>query len=72
MPRKTKKPQEIADAFNAEHPEGTPVRYWTGLREGPGRESVTRSAAWVLGGHTPVVRVQDHAACVALSHVEAV
>lgn len=61
-----------AERWNAAHPIGTRVRYWTGLREGDGVESVTRSRASVLGGHTVVVWVDGQGACIALSHVEAV
>ena len=44
-------------------------RHWPGLREGDGRESVTRSEAWLMGGHTPVVMVEGYAGGIALSHV---
>jgi hypothetical protein len=60
------------EAWNARHPVGTRVRYWTGLREGEGVESATRSRASVLGGHTAVVWVEGEAACNALTHVEAI
>lgn len=50
-------------------PIGTPVRYWPGLREGDGIESVTRSEVWTLGGHTPVVMVEGYAGGIALTHV---
>ena len=33
--------------FNERYPVGTPVRYWPGVREGEGRESVTRTPAWL-------------------------
>lgn len=62
--------QAKADAWNARYPVGTPVRYWTGLREGPGKTGETRAAAEVLKGHTAVVWVTGLAGCVALSHVE--
>lgn len=55
--------------FNIYHPVGTPVRYWTGALEGEGVESKTTTPAQLLGGHTAVVWVEGHAACVALSHV---
>ncbi|MDH2424798.1 hypothetical protein [Sphaerisporangium sp. TRM90804] len=58
------------DAWNATVPEGTPVRYWPGRREGDGRSGRTRSAARLLGGHTPVVWVTGHSSCIALTHVE--
>ncbi|MGW2213263.1 hypothetical protein [Streptomyces sp. NPDC001781] len=59
-----------AEAWNATYPEGTPVRYWTGAREGAGVKGRTRSAASVLGGHTAVVWVTGHGACIALTHVQ--
>ncbi|MFF1684656.1 hypothetical protein [Streptomyces sp. NPDC058254] len=33
-------------------------------------ETATRSAATVLGGHTAVVWVEGHSACIALSHID--
>ena len=56
--------------FNLLYPVGVRVRYWTGVREGYGVESATRSEAQMLGGHTAVVWVEGHGACIALSHVE--
>ena len=58
--------------FNGRVPIGTPVRYWTGPRTGPGVESKTRTEAQLLGGHTPVVWVEGCVACIALSHVEVI
>lgn len=63
-------PVRQAEQFNKQWPVGTTVRYWTGLREGPGEISRTRTSASVLGGHTAVVWVEDHGACIALSHIE--
>ncbi len=63
-------PQGVCDAFNATHPVGTPVRYWPGVREGAGRDSRTRSRAWVIGGHSAVVSVDGHAGGIALTHVQ--
>ena len=57
------------EQFNRICPIGTPVLYWPGVREGEGRKSATRSAAWLLGGHTPVVSVEGYAGGIALSHV---
>lgn len=54
--------------FNEVCPVGTPVLYWPGERSGEGRKSVTRSEAWLLGGHTPVVMVEGHGG-IAISHV---
>jgi hypothetical protein len=59
-----------AAAWNASNPVGTPVRYWTGAREGEGQTGETRSTARVLGGHTAVVWVTGHDACIALTHVD--
>lgn len=60
----------VAVEWNRRHPVGTPVRYWTGMRKGDGVASRTRYVASVMGGHTPVVWVDGHPACIALSHVE--
>jgi hypothetical protein len=64
--------QKIVDAFNAKNPVGTPVRYWTGLKEGPGKESKTRSRAEILSGHTPVVWVENESGCICLTHVQVI
>jgi hypothetical protein len=65
-------PAERAEAWNLTYPEGTPVRYWTGAREGAGQKGRTRSAAWVTEGHTAVVFVTGHGAWIALTHVESI
>lgn len=60
-------------AFNDTVPVGTPVRYWTGDRDlDEAKTGQTRTRAHLLGGHTPVVWVTGHAACIALTHVEAI
>jgi hypothetical protein len=65
--------EEAVRQFNEYHPVGTEVRYWTGPREGePSGRGPTRSPAELLGGHTPVVWVVGHPACIALSHVDVV
>lgn len=38
------KAQREADEWNDQHLIGTTVRYWTGIREGEGRLSKTRSS----------------------------
>jgi hypothetical protein len=63
-------PAEHVAAWNLTYPEGRAVRYWTGVREGAGQKGRTRSAASVLGGHTAVVWVTGHGACIALTHVK--
>lgn len=68
-PRRGGKNLATVEWFNEHVPIGTSVIYWPGIREGEGRASVTRSAAWLLGGHTPVVLVDGYPGGVALSHV---
>lgn len=68
-PRRTGKNRRAVEQFNEVAPIGTPVLYWPGAREGEGREGVTRSEAWLLGGHTPVVMVEGYPGGIALSHV---
>lgn len=51
-------------------PIDTPVRYWTGVREGEGKVGRTRGKPFLLSGHTPVVFVTGHGACIALTHVQ--
>jgi hypothetical protein len=58
------------DAWNKRVVVGTHVRYWTGVREDEPKTGETRSQAQLLGGHTPVVWVTGHAACIALTHVD--
>lgn len=64
-----KKLQAEVDEFNLNFSVGTEVQYWTGIREGEGKKGVTRSAAELLQGHTPVVWIEGCSGCVALSHV---
>lgn len=66
-----------ADKFNSLHHVGTPVFAYPGCRpeDFPNDARLvtrTRSKATVLGGHTDVVWVEDHSACIALSHVDVV
>lgn len=63
------------DQFNALYPVGTPVTVYPGFRPEDDKDCTrlvtrTRTAAWVLGGHTPVVMVEGHGACIALTHVD--
>lgn len=64
--------QAAADRFNDRHPVGTPVRYWPGARLGEGRESKTRTPAWLVGGHTACVSVEGYPGGIALTHVDVV
>jgi hypothetical protein len=66
-----------AETFNSLHPVGTPVFAYPGARpeDFPSDRRLvtrTRSKAEVLGGHTDVVWVDRHSACIALSHVDPV
>jgi hypothetical protein len=68
-------PQVQVDAWNAAHPVGTPVIAYPGFRPEVDRDATrivtsTRSRATVLGGHTAVVWVHGHSACIALSHID--
>jgi aconitase B len=67
--RRSGKNTAAVEQFNEVCPIGTPVLYWPGVREGEGRKSTTRSAAWLLGGHDPVVMVEGYAGGIALTHV---
>ncbi|MFF9309998.1 hypothetical protein ACF1BS_03715 [Streptomyces sp. NPDC014748] len=65
------------DAFNARYPVGTPVFAYPGCRPEDDRKATrlvtrTRSKATVLSGHTDVVWVDGHRACIALTHVDPV
>ena len=65
-----------AAEFNARYPVGTPVIAYPGVRpeDGPGERLITRtrSEAQLFCGHTDVVWVDDHGACIAIDHVDVV
>jgi hypothetical protein len=56
--------------FNDAYPPGSPVRYWTGHRDGDGRRAATSGPAWLFAEHTAAVRVEGSSDPIALSHVE--
>jgi hypothetical protein len=64
--------KKLVDRWNAANPVGTPVRYWTSVREGDGKRSTTITDAQLLSGHTAVVWVEGEPGCVCLSHVEVI
>lgn len=64
-----------AEQWNERYPVGTPVVAYPGCRpeDDPNDERLitrTRSRAEILGGHTDVVWVDGHGACIALTHVD--
>ncbi len=64
------KQQKAVERWNARLPVGTSVvrhRLFNPLREPQATQ--TRSAAWILGGHSPVVMVDGIAGAVALKSV---
>ena len=67
--RRGGKNTHMVEWFNAACPVGSHVLYWPGALKGEPRKSVTRSEAWLLGGHTPVVMVEGYSGGIALSHV---
>lgn len=61
--------------FNLDNPVGTLVRYWTGAKEGDGRDGYLWHPATVLGGHTPCAWIRkqgtdENVGAVALTHVD--
>ncbi len=59
--------QKDCDAWNAKHPVGTEVRVV--LDDHTLHVNVTKSEAYMLGGHTPVVHVGGISGCYMLSRV---
>jgi len=57
-------------AWNRLHPIGTPVKCYRSYGdEKTAFHSVTRSASWVMGGHSAMVMVDGHDGAYALTHV---
>jgi len=66
----SKKQQKLVDDWNAKHPIGTPVtRYKLMNPLEDGKDTFTRSGAWVLCGHTAVLMVEGVSGCVCLESV---
>lgn len=59
---------KTVDDWNSKYPPGTPVIVLGDIK-GDIRRTLTRSIAWVLGGHTPVVQVQGITGCYSLERV---
>lgn len=62
-------PKERVDDFNRRFPVGTRVRYWRRRPQLP-LDTVTRTAAYVLGDHTAVVFIDGVSGCIALDHLD--
>ncbi|GAB3175103.1 hypothetical protein GCM10027059_48340 [Myceligenerans halotolerans] len=58
-----------AEEFNRRYPVGTTVRFWPGLRVGPGQVAATRTPAWTLPSGHAVVAVDGYPGGIALTHV---
>lgn len=71
-PTLTEVAQREADAFNARHPIGTMLRYWSWVKEGDptGTAAIRHHATVVCEG--AVIWMQGVSSCHSLSHVEAV
>lgn len=64
--------QQEADAFNAAHPVGTMLRFWSGVKEGaPTGLAAISHPAQVMSDHASVW-MSGVRSCHSLSHVEAV
>lgn len=71
--RTLRKEEQFVREWNADHPIGTPIRFWPLSRgEDPVYHGRTRSEAWLLGGHSAVVLTTNYSGAVALSHVEVI
>jgi len=63
--------QREADAFNAVHPVGTVLRYWSGVKEGaPTGQAPISHPATVMCDHA-VIWLAGVSSCHSISHVEA-
>lgn len=67
--------QMTPERFNELYPVGTRVVAYPSARPEDDRdctriETVTRTKAWLGGGHTPVVMVEGHGAWIALTHID--
>lgn len=60
----------MVNNWNSKHPEGTEVN--VRLDNGEVMKSKTRSIAWMLGGHTPVILVEGISGAYALERVTAI
>lgn len=59
----------LVENFNLKYPVGTPVRFWTGIRDGEGRVGEVKYAADLIGD-TPGAWISGGIGFVALTHIE--
>jgi hypothetical protein len=65
----TQRLQREADAWNAQNPVGTPVEYWTGIRDLHPKRGTIRHPAQIMSDHLSAW-VTGSASCIALSHIQ--
>ncbi len=71
-PTRAELAQREADVFNAAHPIGTRVRYWSGVKEGePTGIGEIHHAATVVSEHA-CAWIKGAGSCHSISHVEAI
>ena len=68
-PRKRKWRDAEVSAWAAEHPEGTPVRYWSVRGDDAFIDATIRSEPWRLGNGEPIVKITGITGGVALDHL---
>lgn len=68
--RRNENAYRAASDWTREHPAGTPVLAWPGVREDEPLRTRTRSSAWVIGVDDVVVQVEGHAGGIAITHVD--
>lgn len=68
----TKAAQDEATLFNRANKVGTPVVAYPGPLDGRAVGTLTRTEAFVLGGHTAAIFVEGISGCLALTHVRVV
>ncbi len=62
--------RRAVERFNNNVQVGGSVRYWTGLREGEGKQGTLRAPAFVCLSGYPVAFVNEHRAYILLTHIE--
>jgi len=66
------KPEKQARDWNSKHPAGTPVQRFKLMhpRREPAEKTITDGPAWVLSGHSAVVRLKGLTGCYHLDCLE--